>query len=1145
MDKMIYIKYNSLRKPEYRVSTEIRENDDGMRSVVKRPMNRASAAQINTIKSNFTKLSGLYRNVGIIPFTENGDVLVFPFIFGRPLAADIDLQHMSTDEIYGRIDEALKIIYDFREDAGNFVITDRFKSAFPGLVPGENEPAYSVTNIDSNIDNFLVSEGKVWCIDYEWVFDFPVPVRYVRFRTLLYYYAKQNAFIADRISADEFYSHFGYTNEDVRLFTEMEDCFQQYVHGTDRRYIVTSHYEKTHRSFAEISELATKLPEEIRLKDAHIGNLNEIISSDKELLTEKDSRIGNLNEIIHTDEEAITSLRGDVDMLNNTVSECNSTISKLNSDIWELNSTAFSLKSKVRRQQELLDCDRRTIESKDNHIGNLEAIISNREDIISIREEQLSQRDAYISEIMHAKKNPFYGMYLVCRKIKNRIVPAAGDKTAKQNSESAAGDAADNQSGMNVKTENCTAGGSEAPSIAVNDYEEWITKIESGQTYDDKFDYMPTISVIVPVYNVLDKHLVPCIESVLNQIYPNFELCMADDCSTWDNVRATLKRYEDNPKVKIVYRKENGHISRSTNSAMELATGEFVAFLDCDDTLSPNALYEVVKELNRNNKLDFIYSDEDKTDDDGKNRHSPFFKPDWSPDTLMSLMYTCHLGVYRTSIAREIGGLRTGFEGSQDYDFVLRFTENLARDHIAHIPKILYHWLERKESTSVNPESKPYILEAALKAKQEAVERRGLTANIELIREQYQYRVDYVSRTNSKVSIIMPSKDNPEVIRRCIESVRYLTRYRNYEIIVVDNGSSDENRALYQKLVSEANGKYIYFPEQFNFSHMCNLGAANSEGEYYLFLNDDTEVLDGKWLGRMLGQAELAHTGAVGVKLIYPQNNLIQHCGVINTGTGPVHAFGMMSDEPSYYYGRNKLTYNYLAVTAACLMVSRAKFEEIGGFNENLAVAYNDMDFCFKLAEAGYYNVVRNDVVLYHYESLSRGDDRADEAKMIRLGKEREHLYSIHPDYYYTDPYYNENLNQYANDFSINFLKLTENVCRIEAASQEYEESDEVCGYLDSVYNNRRIFIQGWGFLKGHCGSVPAKILFSGGSISYVISTEAMPRPDLAVPFAQEQGVASSGFRALIDKSKLNPGTYSLSIVCGDLRVDAKRTVEI
>ena len=1021
MDKMIYIKYNSLRKPEYRVSTEIRENDDGMRSVVKRPMNRASAAQINTIKSNFTKLSGLYRNVGIIPFTENGDVLVFPFIFGRPLAADIDLQHMSTDEIYGRIDEALKIIYDFREDAGNFVITDRFKSAFPGLVPGENEPAYSVTNIDSNIDNFLVSEGKVWCIDYEWVFDFPVPVRYVRFRTLLYYYAKQNAFIADRISADEFYSHFGYTNEDVRLFTEMEDCFQQYVHGTDRRYIVTSHYEKTHRSFAEISELATKLPEEIRLKDAHIGNLNEIISSDKELLTEKDSHIGNLNEIIHTDEEAITSLRGDVDMLNNTVSECNSTISKLNSDIWELNSTAFSLKSKVRRQQELLDCDRRTIESKDNHIGNLEAIISNREDIISIREEQLSQRDAYISEIMHAIKNPFYGMYLVCRKIKNRIVPAAGDKTAKQNSESAAGDAADNQSGMNVKTENCTAGGSEAPSIAVNDYEEWITKIESGQTYDDKFDYMPTISVIVPVYNVLDKHLVPCIESVLNQIYPNFELCMADDCSTWDNVRATLKRYEDNPKVKIVYRKENGHISRSTNSAMELATGEFVAFLDCDDTLSPNALYEVVKELNRNNKLDFIYSDEDKTDDDGKNRHMPHFKPDWSPDTLMSNMYTCHLGVYRTSIAREIGGLRVGFEGSQDYDFALRFTENLSRDHIAHIPKILYHWLERKESTSVNPESKPYILEAARKAKADAISRRGLEADIELVDIMYQWRVNYKVQGNPKVSIIIPSKDNPEIIERCINSVVNLTDYRNYEIIVVDNGSNGANRAVYEALIGRAGGRYIYQPEVFNFPHMCNTGAAAATGDYYLFLNDDTEVTEGQWLQRMLGHAQIPHAGAVGAKLLYPDSKKIQHCGVINIGNGPVHAFGGMTDEYTYFFGRNRIDYNWIAVTAACLMVGADKFAKVSGFDEELAVAYNDVDLCFKLYEAGYYNIVRNDVILRHYESVSRGDDRADAEKMERLNNERSSLYSRHPSIGCGDPLYNINLNQHANDFSLNY----------------------------------------------------------------------------------------------------------------------------
>ena len=240
------------------------------------------------------------------------------------------------------------------------------------------------------------------------------------------------------------------------------------------------------------------------------------------------------------------------------------------------------------------------------------------------------------------------------------------------------------------------------------EYETWITMLEANENYDEKFEYNPKISILVPVYNVLDRHLIPCIESVLNQVYTNWELCLADDCSSWDSVRETLAKYEGNEKIKIVYRTENGHISRCTNSALEIATGEFVAFMDCDDVLRPNALYEVVKKLNENPNLDFIYSDEDKIDDDGFNRHMPHFKPDWSPDTLMSHMYTCHFGVYRRSIANEIGGLRADYEGAQDYDFTLRFTEKTNK--IAHIDKILYHWRERKESTafpsdrlSINP----------------------------------------------------------------------------------------------------------------------------------------------------------------------------------------------------------------------------------------------------------------------------------------------------------------------------------------------------------------------------------------------------------------------------------------------------------
>ena len=371
---------------------------------------------------------------------------------------------------------------------------------------------------------------------------------------------------------------------------------------------------------------------------------------------------------------------------------------------------------------------------------------------------------------------------------------------------------------------------------------------------------------------------------------------MADDCSSWKSVKETLAKYEDNEKIKIVYRTENGHISRCTNSALEIATGEFVAFMDCDDVLRPNALYEVVKKLNENPKLDFIYSDEDKIDDDGFNRHMPHFKPDWSPDTLMSHMYTCHFGVYRRSIANEIGGLRAGYEGAQDYDFTLRFTEKTNK--IAHIDKILYHWRERKESTALDPSAKPYIFEAAKKSKEDALARRGLKANLEMVDIMYQYRVNYISQTNPLVSVIIPSKDNYKVLKRCIETLYEITRYKNFEVILVDNGSNDENKKLYQGLADKYKFKYIYEKMDFNFSRMCNNGAKEAKGEYFLFLNDDIEIINEEWLERMVGHAELEHVGAVGAKLLYPNSKLIQHIGVINIANGPVSSMRFAGISP-------------------------------------------------------------------------------------------------------------------------------------------------------------------------------------------------------------------------------------------------------
>ena len=1046
MSKLLYVKYNSYRRPDYRISTEIVE-DGGKLQVVKKPMNKASEANVALIADKYALLKNLYTDIEPISCEKRGASVVFPFINGTELLSDLDLKHLDEDCLYSEIDKALDKVFSFKPQPNNFAKTDKFIEMFGDLDPSDNEKSYPVTNIDSNFDNFLTDGDKIWCIDYEWIADFPVPIRFIKYRTLLYFYTKNSELLGNSIPVDRFLEHYGFTSDDIELFGAMDDNFQQFVHGKDRKYILTSRYEKENTTLNELIDLSNRLPLELKLKENHIDNLNKINES-------KTTQIGLLN-------TQIRDLNRHINGLNHAVTE------------------------------------------RDILVGNLDRAVKDRDYAIA-------HLNSHIADYKHAIRNPFFALKLAARKIKNKL--------SKPKAEPPKEDYEPIQ-----EPEPLT-------------YEKWIEQIEAEDNGSESFEYNPVISVLVPVYNVLDKHLIACIESVLNQTYQNFELCIADDCSTWDNVQATLEKYADNPKVKIVYRTENGHISRSTNSALELATGEFIALLDCDDTLRPNALYEVVKVLNENKNLDFIYSDEDKIDDDGNNRHMPHFKPDWSPDTLMSHMYTCHLGVYRTEIVRKIGGLRPGYEGSQDYDLTLRFTEQTSADRIAHIAKILYHWREREESTSKTPEAKPYILEAARKAKEDALVRRGLKGELELVPDIYQWRVNYTSVKNPKVSIIIPSKDNYDLLKQCVDSLTALTIYKNYEIVVVDNGSSEENKSRYSELIGAAGGIYVYQPEDFNFSHMCNLGASKASGEYYLFLNDDIEITDGEWLGRMVGQAELPHTGAVGAKLIYPGGDLIQHCGVMCIGPGPVHAFGGMSDSVIYYFGRNKIDYNWLAVTAACLLVNASKFNEINGFNENLRVAYNDVDLCFRLYEAGYYNIVRNDVILYHHESASRGDDRKDEAKMKRLAEERNRLYSMHQALVFNDPFYNPNLSYYSHSFEYNYFNVMLPKCTISEATDIGQESDELNACIDCLYDNKCVFVQGWAFIPGQCDDGETKLVLMNEKKTYTVKTVQHIRPDLHDVFPEQKHIELSGFRMYFNKEVLAPGTYTLFVLKNGLR---------
>ena len=557
-------------------------------------------------------------------------------------------------------------------------------------------------------------------------------------------------------------------------------------------------------------------------------------------------------------------------------------------------------------------------------------------------------------------------------------------------------------------------------------YPNWLARnevldIEAMTQEIATFHYQPKISIAMPVYNVEEKWLRLCIDSILNQVYTNWELCMADDASTDPNVKKILTEYQQlDERIRVVFREQNGHISEATNSALAIATGEFVALLDNDDELAINAFYEVVKVLNENPELDLIYSDEDKIDMDG-NRSDPAFKPDWSPDLLLGTNYISHLGVYRRSILEEIGGFRKGYEGSQDYDLVLRFTEKTTKERIKHIPKVLYYWRMLPTSTAVDQGSKGYAFEAGLRAVQDALVRRGMNGHATHGAANGLYDVYYDIESEKLVSIIIPTKNGYKDVQRCVSSIIEKTTYQNYEIIMADNGSTDPKmHELYAKFEQQLPGRFFVesIDIPFNFSTINNRAAKKAHGEYLLFLNNDTEVITENWLTLMVSFAQQERIGCVGAKLLYP-NNTVQHAGVI-LGLGGVAGHGHYGYPHGDlgYFGRLAINVNYSAVTAACLLMKKADFDAVGGFEEAFTVAFNDVDLCLKVQALGRDNVWLHEAELYHFESQTRGyDDKGKKKK--RFEQEKVMMEEKWGPLIENDPFYNPNLTRDIPNFSL------------------------------------------------------------------------------------------------------------------------------
>ena len=522
-----------------------------------------------------------------------------------------------------------------------------------------------------------------------------------------------------------------------------------------------------------------------------------------------------------------------------------------------------------------------------------------------------------------------------------------------------------------------------------------------------KLDYNPLISVIIPVYNVKPEYLKACLDSILSQSYQNFEICLADDASTSKETLDTLHSYEQHDKIRIKYRKKNGHISRASNDALSMAKGTFVALMDNDDLLPNNALYEIAKELNLDKKLDMIYTDEDKIDLDDK-RCQPNFKPDFSPDTLMSLNYISHLCVIRRSLMEKVGGFRTGYEGAQDYDLYLRIVEQTTR--ISHIPKVLYHWRIIEGSTAKNISSKNYALDNGKKALKDALKRRGQKGEVSLAKNCPYYCVEYKVSDSPKATIIIPTKDHAKITEQCLKSIYEKTTYKNYEVVVVNNRSEEpETFALFEKYRKKyQNFRVIDADFEFNYSKINNYAAKQSKSDFIVLLNNDIEVISPDWLTQMIGYASQEHVGAVGAKLLYP-NNTVQHAGVV-LGVGVAsHLYCGIERDIVAWGGKLAVPYDFSAVTGACLVVSRKKWDEVGGLDENLKVAYNDIDFNIKLLQKGYYNVCLSNIELYHHESISRGSDKSGEKKK-RFDSEQKYMYEKWREVIKNDPFYNKNL---------------------------------------------------------------------------------------------------------------------------------------
>lgn len=992
--KVMFVRYSNERAKAFAIRTEIVE-EEGIRYVRKTALHPEGRRHVRNLVKWQELLNREYASASFLcnVCREEGEGVRLEYVEGRTLEEVLDdLLERGEQEEASRL--LLAYLRQVREihHGQPFTVTQEFQEVFGDAhLPGEQTCA-PVTNIDLVCSNVIPADTP-WVLDYEWTFDFPVPCKFVLYRVIHYYL--ESSVLRRCLDGERFYGAMGISLSEREAFDRMERHFQKYM--TQGHCAIRDLYPSLSPG---VLELKKEMTQSLQIFfDCGKGWREE----DSLFFPFQDGAVSVKVKL----PPRCASLRLDPGDLPCGVEVLRLSFGKVPVDL-----------KKAVIPEGCLRGNWVYIPREDPAITGISVPEGARTLLISMKlhpsDKALVERLMGFEKVRQdLKKDLKQDVKREWSRAKAWIKDPEGGKGREALRVLVSGSAGARDALRKLRGEQPPAPGS----YAYYEKEQRPSREELERQRGEQFSPAPLFSVVTPLYHTPLKYLRAFVDSVLVQSYENWELCLADG-SERDTIETYIrKHYGKEKRIRYLHLKENRGISGNTNAAIKMARGEFLVFADHDDLLAEDALYQAAAAFRDHPETELLYSDEDLVDAAGKGL-VPHFKPDYNPDLLLSMNYICHLVVVRKELQRKVGLLRSEFDGSQDYDFLLRCVEQTSQ--IRHIPRVLYHWRVHGESTAGSGENKRYAVQAGLKALQEHYRRMGIAGKVTYTGVPVVYRTSYEITGNPLVSILIPSRDHGEDLKRCVGSVLEKSTWQNFEILILENNSEkEETFRLYQELVrQDPRVKLISYSGEFNYSAVNNFGAAHAEGEYLLLLNNDTEVIAPDWMERLLGYCQREGTAVAGAKLLYPDGK-VQHAGVVvGLGGFAGHVLTGSDREDAGYLRRLITAMEVSAVTGACMMVKRSVYEELGGLDEEFAVALNDTDFCLRAGELGQKVVFVPEALLYHYESRTRGpEDTIQKAGRfqgeIRRFRQR-HARILQEG----DPCYNPNLSLTRTDYS-------------------------------------------------------------------------------------------------------------------------------